>query len=740
MWCLACLGLAMPAVHATEKITGALHAQLSEQRGVQHYVPVERNKKELSHIIKTSGDEGCEPNLATMAQLTSSNKDMALFFGGTLKNEFFVYNRCFTLRDDYNDQNDFFRHKLQLDGGIVQGLKKYGKPASQAAIRLTNYVLWQDASNYTPQYIDQITFPSADNAILISNVPVKTIVPLVFVEEAWFKLHVGTFAKPCKGQDTYLKVGYFPYQLGRGLTMGTHNDLAVDYLGWGGDGGFTRYPFMPPGILWHQEITKKLSVDAYFNLWHETNASISDTLKQTKRQRLDGSQPERGSGKDTWSFALRADYVVEHEDAGSALIQPYAMFTRAPEQTIEVFADASSELFTLGTMVDWKRNNLTVNIECALQLGHQDVHALDRNTYQLSAGATGAITRGFTHIQQIDQNRQPAETNPAQRSFQAAGDVTAGDDNNSFNPSDNLSQIVLLPENRSLDAQGQRLKIAGAEVEVTAGGAGVNLVNTDIFGNNRFRKAYRLENRGVMFMADAIYDIEKHPVSLAGALGYISGDRYPYNNETSRVFRGFIPQRSRYRGYGVKNFLMFERQIIPRPLNISYRTLSAYNDLKDLSNLQFFGIGATYFPFSKRARGHIGADVMLLGEVARLKTWDINGKHPDPAIELQLMRLRNAPTINTNFGTPTLFSGWETTKDASRFLGYELDVRAHYQVLDHCDLLVHASFFIPGNLYKDLNGQPNIMTQRVDKDGFLRYDSLGNNTAMGLMIGLHYEF
>lgn len=699
-----------------------------------------------THNINTAGDEGREPNLEMMSQLLTNSadgKDIMLFVGGKLKDEFFLFNRCFTLRDDYGDQNDFIRHKLQLDSTIVQGVRKYGKPASQAAVRLTNYMLWQDAGNYTPLYIEKLELPGADNAVLANDIQVKSVLPLLFVEEAWFKLNVGTFAKPCKGQDTFLKIGYFPYQVGRGVSMGLHGDLAVDYLGWGGEGGYSRFPAAPPGILWHQEINKKLSIDAYFNLWRETNASIRDTQKTTKKQWMDGSQPQRGGGNDTWSFALRADYLMEDEDAGSALLQPYGVYTRAPEQMIEVLGDAKSDLFTVGTMVDWKKNNLTINIEAAIQFGHQDVLPLDRNTYTFGVGATGALGRGFSHIQQVDAigGVVPPAPDPlpnvAEQSFQAAGEIDIAAVDNPFDPNDNLSKIVLAPENRVANVVGPTnpLTRAGAPLQVLAGLNNL-IFNSNIFGNSRFRKGYRLENRGVMFMADAIYDFEDKPVSVAGAIGYISGDNYPYNDETSRIFRGFIPQRSRYRGYGVKSWLMFERQIIPRPINISYRTLSAYNNLKDLSNLQFFGIGATWFPFKKRSRGHVGADVMVLGEVASLNKWDVHGKHPDPAIERQLERLRNTPAG----GQPTLFSGWESAENASRYLGLEIDFRAHYNVLENCDLVANLSFFIPGTLYSDLKGQPNILTQRIDKDGFLRYDSLGDKTALGFMIGFHYAF
>ena len=88
---------------------------------------VEERESMYTHNINTAGDEGREPNLETMSQLLTNSadgKDIMLFVGGKLKDEFFLFNRCFTLRDDYGDQNDFIRHKLQLDSTIVQGLKK----------------------------------------------------------------------------------------------------------------------------------------------------------------------------------------------------------------------------------------------------------------------------------------------------------------------------------------------------------------------------------------------------------------------------------------------------------------------------------------------------------------------------------------------------------------------------------------------------------------------------------------
>ncbi len=99
--------------------------------------------------------EGNEPIPANLSRLSlTGDKDVGLFVGGVINEEFFLLNRCYTLRTDYGDQNDFFRHKLNLDLAVTQGEKKCGKPMTEGAVRLTNYVMWQDESHYVPLVID----------------------------------------------------------------------------------------------------------------------------------------------------------------------------------------------------------------------------------------------------------------------------------------------------------------------------------------------------------------------------------------------------------------------------------------------------------------------------------------------------------------------------------------------------------------------------------------------------------
>lgn len=678
-------------------------------------------------------DEGDELDIAKLSEVHLTSHNLRLYFGGLLNDDFFLYTHAYTLRNDYHDQVDFFRHKLHLDMVVTQGTNICGKPASQAGIRLKNYVFWQNEGAYTPITIDSINIPQLDNLNIAQNTKVRPLIPLIFVEQAWFKLNFDVFTDCFKDNPTFLKVGYFPYIVGRGVALGFHEDLAVDYLGWAGDGGFTRYPFMPPGILFRTEVNENLTWDIYFNLWRETNASLSDVLQPERASRLYGKRPERGSGKDRITWVTKLDFSKSYEGFGDVLLEPYFLYVDAPEQGIEFNADASSKLFTLGVMADLKYNNFNVNVEIAGQFGHQHIHAIDRNVVQITRSATGQMQNSFSHI--VFDNSESQSLVTASRDQAAI--PTPSLEADIFEPQNYADFYVEQPFNRDLNQQGEQiLRLPGTVAKIDAHSAKQNIFNSETFGNNRFRNPYTLSYQSFMALADITYEFKDQPFKLAASVGHISGDNYPYNEEVSRHYNGFIPLRSRYRGHGIQNFFMFDRQVTPRPLNISYRTLYAFNDLKDLSNLQFIGFGTTWYPYQDRNKLSITGTIMWLWEAATLKKWDKNGKHPDADIEKQLKRLRNTPID----GKPTLFSGWEKQEHASRMLGTEYNLKAIYQVLDHCLWVTKLVVFVPGGLYKDLLGQPNQVTQRIDEQGLLRYDSLGHQAAFAFVTGLKYDF
>jgi len=676
-----------------------------------------------------------------LGKLRLKSKDITMYLGGMIRDEYFLYNRVNTLRTDYYDSNDFFRHKLSLDWSMLQGEKRYGKPATEAFVRLSNYIYWQNNNAYMPIVIDDMRAQDA-NVSIAQNIPVRTLMPLIFAEQAWLKINLDAFASGFTKNPTFFQVGLFDYEVGRGISLGYHADMAVEALGWPGDGGFTRFPYMPPGFLMRTQPVENLTLDFYFSKWREVNADIESTNAPTRQNRLFGPRPERGKGKDRDVWVLRADYKHETSD-GELLAEPYWVHCNAPEQQIEFQADASAHLNTLGVMVDLTHKNFKINVEVAGQFGTQQVHAIDRNVIKLNSKGETVLSHvvfensgnsafgpgvSFVQVPVRDTNPNNGTNDPV-----ASTDITT-----------NINYIVNQVPNRCLAQQGQAIQridslvkeptditidpSTGKREQLASGGQ--RIFNANNFGNKRFRNAYKLTYGGFMALADLSYEFDDLPLKLAGALGYIGGDEYPYNTECNKTFRGFTPLRTWYKGLSVENILIFDRLVIPRPMNISYKNLYAFNNLKNLSDLQYIGLGLTWFPLQDRRKLSCTSDTMFLWKVGDIYKWNKCGKHPDPAIEAQI-------ALDRNF---LGFEGWESTERAHRMIGIETDIKVLYKLLEQCTIIAKLAVFFPGKLYKDLDGQPNIVTRRIDQCGRSHYDSLGSDTAFAFIVGFDYRF
>ena len=468
---------------------------------------------------------------------------------------------------------------------------------------------------------------------------------------------------------------------------------------------------------------------------------------QLGAQRLGTYRTEQGTNKDRNSWVVKFQYTPPDKGLGEIYLEPYWIYTRAPDQTIEFATDASSHFHTFGAMMEVSKNNFDVNVEFAGQTGKQDLYGIDRNTKVVSrSDQSGNVVEVFSHI----VVPPPPELNiPANIGRQK---VPVKYDGifyyNDYVPQKDFNYIINSYQNRNAKRQGQ--EIIGAKWKQA--NDAVPVYNSNQFGNARFRKPYSLNLNGFMAIADIGYSFDKYPFRVAGTAGHISGDSYPYNEEVDKTYHGFIPQRSRYMGLDVRSTLIFDRLVIPRPLNICNRTMYAYNNLKDLSNLDFLGVGGTWYPFKKKARGMLTANCIFFWEDAMLYKWDKNGHHPDPSIEAQIAFDRAilgfrgvAPVYKSNDyyknGTPDPSNkGWLSNETASRFLGTEIDLKGEVKIINECRFNGKICLFVPGQLYRDLDGQPNELTQYIDTQGLSHYESLGHKYAFAFIVGLDYIF
>ncbi|MBY0353279.1 hypothetical protein K2W90_02840 [Candidatus Babeliales bacterium] len=590
--------------------------------------------------------------------------DISTVFGGRVREDYFYYANPTSFRTDLNDEANYFRNKLEAKWYVFQGLRKYQRPASLAKVKISNYSFWKDNGGEAQKFTAEHTYAGRtpygrnqsadlDGAQMSDTHTHRSLVPLVYLEEAWFDIQFGTFVKSLKDYPISFKMGYFPYWIGRGLSLGAHDDLALTYGGWQGDADQFRYPAMPPGILLRGQLSDDWTWDLYYNKWREVSSSPENLIiNVVHKDRLSGPRPERGRNQDRDTWALRFDFNKSLDGKGSLLFEPYFVYTRAPEQALEHEADARAKLGTVGFMVDWKYKGWEFNVEAAGQFGHQHVHDIDRNVIELRRNkATGAVQEVFSHV--FFAGMTPLASLPAV--LDALPGITLAEgtllSNNLFaipaggayDPRDenkvpvrfsdpvaiapdgvDLKSLIDAPQNRNVNRNGQPIVHADGVTPATIGGRGI--YNSAFFGNNRFRNAYKLGYDGFLALCDIAYNWDHGQAAIAG--GYIGGDSYPYNEEVDKNYGTFIAQRAGYRGLHVQPVYMMERLVLARPVNIENRQFLAKNNYRDYSNLQFVGASFTWNPLKDKHTLSINPNVMAFWEVGDLQRWDTQNFDP----------------------------------------------------------------------------------------------------------------
>lgn len=290
------------------------------------------------------------------------------------------------------------------------------------------------------------------------------------------------------------------------------------------------------------------------------------------------------------------------------------------------------------------------------------------------------------------------------------------------------------------------------------------------FVHEELHKGRDIKLRGKMAMGDLRYKVENYPVYLTAAVGYFSGDDYPYNDALdkyiageisqsdwvagtysgSREYNGFLPIRDyHYQGLWATPLVMFSAGIVPRPLDMDLFNLTAYNDDDSATNIKFVGGGVQWFPLHDKSKLKTNANLFWYWEDTQLYRWDVSGARP-------VAITTGIPKVGGGYSTAYLDSlntyniqGWRTDQWASKFLGWEFNAIATYVVTDNCELSLRGGLFFPGSLYRDIVGMPNentdVSTDSFTSDGTVTMGTpsapgLGSEKAYGIYARLRYLF
>jgi len=315
------------------------------------------------------------------------SEDVDFLLSGRVRQEGQLFNRPLTLRNDFNDMYGFVRSKLNLDFHSQYGMRGYGKPAAQMGMRLTAFSLWADPYIYTPILPEKVYFHATNflEKAEIGEHKHRGIVPLMFLEEGWICVNFDAFLDTIN-YPLSLKVGSFPFIVGRGVSLGDYFEGGDEYRGFERRGDIGNAPQKPDGLLVSAGISDSAVFEFYYSKWRKRSHGPDWTREEIKAKRLDRDfaldprSIERGANNDNDIFAARLGYTFKFVDERHALyLEPYGVFLNAPELKVEFDGDSALRQGTFGIMAEYDYGNWSINCEAALQYGKQHMFPIDRN-------------------------------------------------------------------------------------------------------------------------------------------------------------------------------------------------------------------------------------------------------------------------------------------------------------------------------------------------------------------------
>ncbi len=627
--------------------------------------------------------------LLSQPQVQVKTSDWLYDFSGMYSQETF-YGRHIRLLNNSipYDQALYWRHKLDVKAHLLYLKDIYNDAVAEFQFVLRNNGLWG----------------SNDGTIKTINAETKILdavgqehnhgIPryIFWMREAWLDINVGKALGLNFDTSHHFKVGAFPFQLGRGISLGDAYAVGPNYLGFYSDGFVDQ--FACGALLEGDFIAKKLHYDFYLAILQNKCNNFAETAQKIRGQEYDHyDSPQRGFGKINFVFASRLKWKALDGTYGKLILEPYGLYNHDPEQKIEFVADASSKLATFGLAGEYVHNLFEFGFDCGFNIGRQKVLGWDRTQV------------GTTNI-----NSKLAFINTH---------VTDGNGNNiPFVPKSEAQKLII---NRNKTQQDESLngkaigEVASVGFLPKAGIEGpVSLVNAP----NRYRNPHSNQYRGFMAVGDAACWLYEKDLKLAVAAGVSSGDQDPNLDRNNCVYSGFIPLQEAYNGTRVKSAHFLGTGKVGRPLSIPQGDQAGTfaKTISNFSNLIFWGTSLKWEPTASKNKFLVWPNLLMFWEYSKINKFDAITKK-------------------------------ELPEKASAYLGLEGNLFLEYYLFRDMKLFCTSSIFIPGTHFTDIKGRPLNKEQAAELDSLdvtgaidVRIPNIGNNVAYTFNLGVQFKF
>lgn len=635
---------------------------------------------------------------AKTSLLSKPESDIEIDFWGFWKPEAFV-GKNFTFLNNHNPQDQifYFRHTNDWFLDLIYGKGTYGRPVAEFKTSVRNRAVWGSPSTiantlHSPVKGGGLEFGEHNHAF-----------PRLFfwMREAWLQVSLAEFLRLDLENNHWFTVGAFPFELGRGISLGAAYALGPGPLGFYSDAMVDQYAF---GLKFSGEVVPDmLTYDIYGSILQSRSNSLAETLKPIYRNEIGRREdPARGFGKDNYLIAARMNWTAMNDDRwGKVIIEPYGLYNNDPEQRIEFDGDASSKLGTFGVGAEYLGSRFEFGFDIAKNVGSQYVKPWDRNRVVLE-NVNGQMSAVNNNVLMVSDNQFNGQKTP---------DVPKNTSQKIINQSSNLGSSA---QNGQVIAGSENIGTIGYATDI------VELKNSD----RRFRtgqdgsSGYYNKYKGWMAVVDASYWVYRKTLQVAVTGGYASGDQDPNFDVQDRDFKGFVSLQEAYAGKRVKNvFLLGTVGKVKRPGTAPENPLSNKDFASSCSgftNLGFFGSGLTWKPTCE-TRFVLNPNIFAYWEPSPGKKFDV-------------------------------LTGKNLAEEASKFLGIELNTFLSYYPFASLRCFAIGSIFLPGQHFKDIKGKPLDDAQKRALDKFKNnFDpknipNIGDDIAYTFNIGMEFAF
>lgn len=520
-------------------------------------VTQDTTKIEIKNIKLDAADKAPAPSMKSIGAANTSKHGLKAT--GKIVKEVYA-NRNMIYLNSANVYDRAFRFRTTADGILVSTYGDNSKnPAvdSKIAVRF-RYDGGTDALVRT-----------APTTISLAGAPI--VVPGSSIQKSTLWLRE-LFVKISLDQNPteplyFVKFGSFPYELGRGIALGSAYSSG-GFLGL--DPRFSIDQFAP-GALLHADIIKdSLAGEWYYAVLSNPNSSFKENSEIVRLNEVTEipSKGARGLNRQVWITSGALFWKAIHQKNIKLNVNPYAYMFVSPDQNLEFPADSDSQLYAIGTALEFKTGKFEWGFDTAFQGGQTYVKAWDRN-YTKLVNDEGAVSVQYTKVYEGD-------------TFTAA----------------NLA-LVNTANQQSVAAGAKGFNQNGQEIGATG------LYNAP----DRFRPEQRFFYHGYFFVTDISYELISRQLKICADTGYVSGhlDNFDDINTLTQAqlehqnFNGFVPLQSVYSGKRIQHLVMLNTGV-PRftvqdptiPLEQQYvpsRVMGVATLTDKFTNLAYTGLG-----------------------------------------------------------------------------------------------------------------------------------------------------